>query len=131
MSHARPHGPVPGGGDTGAATGTRTLFVYFKAAPEHDRLVGEGLARLQAAVLASLPEGSRLARGRRSEPTAGPRTWLESYELPAQADPVAALAARERCAIEAGLGSWIIGEPHVEVFDMTDLGSSRGDLRCA
>ncbi len=101
------------------------VFVYFKASPADDARIARRLTTMQAAIGQRLDGGSLARFGHRQQEAPGQRTWLESYELPHDAEPAALLALRAECAASAGLDALAGDTVHIEVFDM------RGDAPCA
>jgi Domain of unknown function (DUF4936) len=92
----------------------RSVFVYYRVAPEHAEATREGVQRLFRTLMASFPGLQARVMCKAPDPgRAGEATWMEVYEHP-QGVPADLLAHMDEQA--RTLLSHQTGLRHVEVF---------------
>ncbi|HEU4460613.1 MAG TPA: DUF4936 family protein [Methylibium sp.] len=89
------------------------LFVYYRVRSSHAQALAAAVADMHRTLRAAHPGlDARLLR--RADEPGGETTWMETYALPAGADPAALRTAIEAAA--RALAPWLAGERHVEHF---------------
>lgn len=89
------------------------LYIYYRAPARQAETLANAVQRMQQQLTAQHP-GLEARLLRRADERDGELTWMETYRLPADADP-ATLAASIADAAQA-LRPWLAGERHVEHF---------------
>jgi len=89
------------------------LFIYYRAAVVHAETVELAVQSMQGR-LADRHPGLEARLLRRVERSDGEITWMESYALPAGADPQLLAQAIDTAA--QTLAPWIVGPRHLEHF---------------
>lgn len=93
--------------------GRHALFIYYRVRDVHAGELMAAAAAMQTALQAA-HAGLDVRLLRRPEAQEGLHTWMETYNLPPDADPAALAADVERAA--RGLAPWLVGARHVEHF---------------
>jgi chromosome condensin MukBEF complex kleisin-like MukF subunit len=89
------------------------LFIYYRAPASQAEALTDAVRRMQQQLSAQYPGlDARLLR--RADAADGDTTWMETYRLPADADPAALIDAIAAAA--QSLQLWIAGPRHVEHF---------------
>lgn len=89
------------------------LFVYYRAEPARAESVAAAVQQMQARLCEACP-GLQARLLRRPDLRDGLQTWMETYQLPAQANAVETAAAIERAA--ESLQALLSGARYVEHF---------------
>lgn len=89
------------------------LFVYYRVQPRHAEALVASVTRMHEALRRAHP-GLQARLLRRADEGVGDVTCMETYTLPAEADPAAVRTAIAEAA--RSLAPWLAGERHVEHF---------------